>query len=286
MASSASESSTGEALSLRGRAALITGASRARGLGRAIATVLARHGASVAIGYHSQASGARATVAAIEQAGGRAVPLLADLADPDACRQLVAKVVGAFGRLDIVVCNAGTRAVAPFLELTTTDWDRDLAVNLTGVFHVCQAAACAMVRANVEGRIVVVSSCSASLAAPDSASYTAAKGGAQALVRAMAYELAEHRITVNCVAPGPAGPTDLNSDLAGTPARRRATERSIPLGRMASPEDVAEAVRFLVSPPSSFITGVSLGVDGGYTLGKDQTTTAQTAAGSARASRP
>jgi NAD(P)-dependent dehydrogenase (short-subunit alcohol dehydrogenase family) len=253
------------------RRALVTGAARASGLGRAIAVRLAEEGADVVVGYRGERDGANAVVAQIEAAGGRAIAMQADLLDPEECRGLVASAASDLGGLDVFVNNAGANHVAPFLELTAEQWDRDVAINMSAFFHCGQTAAKLMVEQGTGGSIALVSSSSAALVGPQIAQYGAAKAGAETLARYMAYELAPHGINVNAIAPGPAGPTDLNRPFVGDPADRAATERNIPMGRLASPQDVAGAVAFAVSPGNSYVTGTRIAVDGGFTVGKDQT---------------
>lgn len=253
------------------RRVLVTGASRPSGLGRAIAVRLAEDGADIVVGYRGGRDGANAVVAEIEAAGGRGVAVRADLLDPADCRGLIASAVESLQGLDVFVNNAGGTYVAPFLDLTAEQWDHDLALNMSAFFHCGQAAARVMVEQGSGGSIALVSSSSAALAGTLNAQYGAAKAGAETLVRYMAYELAPHGINVNAIAPGPAGPTDLNRSFVGDPADRVATERNIPMGRLASPEDVAGAVAFAVAPANSYVTGTRIAVDGGYTIGKDQT---------------
>jgi glucose 1-dehydrogenase len=258
-------------VTLAGKRALVTGAGRSKGLGRGIALRLARENAAVAISYRSGGAEAEAILDELRAAGVDAVGIEGDVGSRAGCEQVIGRAIAELGGLDVLVNNAGVWSAQPFVDMSAEEWDRDVAVNLTAVFHCSQLAARHMIETATPGRIVVITSSSAQVVTPSSAAYCAAKGGADSLVRAMAYELAPFGITVNAVAPGPAGPTALNEDIAGAPEARAATERSIPLGRMTSPDDVADAVAFLAAPGSAQITGARLSVDGGYSLGKDQT---------------
>jgi NAD(P)-dependent dehydrogenase (short-subunit alcohol dehydrogenase family) len=259
------------ALTLRGRRALVTGAGRAAGLGRAIALRLAGDGAAVAITFRSAGAESQAVLEELRALGVDVVGIEGDVRSRVGCEHVVERAIAELGGLDVLVNNAGVWSAAPFLDMSADEWDRDVAVNLSAVFHCSQLAARHMIERGTPGRIVVITSSSSEVVTPSSAAYCASKGGADTLVRAMAYELAPYAITVNAVAPGPAGPTALNAEIAGPTEARAATERSIPLGRMTSPDDVAGAVAFLAAPDSAQITGARLSVDGGYTLGKDQT---------------
>lgn len=186
------------------------------------------------------------------------------------CERLVDETVSTLGGLDILVNNAGgARSLSEFADLEPKVWDEVLGANLNGVFHCSQLAARRMMQQGRGGSIVVITSSAASIVGPRVSHYCTAKAGADMLARAMAYELAKHRITVNVVAPGPAGPTRSNQDVLKNPRDRNATEGAIPLGHLASPEDVAQAVLYLVSPVSQYVTGARITVDGGYTIGKD-----------------
>jgi NAD(P)-dependent dehydrogenase (short-subunit alcohol dehydrogenase family) len=254
---------------LAGKRALVTGA--ARGLGRAIAVALASEGADVVVGYATNADAAEETAAQIRQIGPRATTVGADIQHREACEHLIGEAVGFLGGLDILVNNAGSLHVVPFLDLRPEEWQQDVGVNLGGVFHCSQLTARQMVAQGGGGAIVVVTSSGAAIVGPQQAQYCAAKAGADMLARAMAYELGPHGITVNVVAPGPAGPTDLNRSFFAAPGSMETTNGHIPLGRIATPDDVANAVVFAVSPPANYMTGARIAVDGGYTLGKDQT---------------
>jgi NAD(P)-dependent dehydrogenase (short-subunit alcohol dehydrogenase family) len=174
----------------------------------------------------------------------------------------VAAVVREFGRLDIVLESAGISHRLNFLDLDPETWDRIIAVNLTGMFHLGQATARQMVKQG-GGSIINVTSQLAEVARPERAAYVASKGGARSLTHAMAVDLAAHGIRVNAIAPGPTL-TGLTRASYTDPEARRATEAVIPLGRLGQPDDVVGAVLFLASDESLWVTGSTVTVDGGY----------------------
>ena len=243
-----------------GKVALVAGAGG--GIGGAGAEALAREGASVFC-TDSDGAAAEATVAGIRAAGGRAAASALDVRDRPAVDAAVAAAVREFGRLDIVLESAGVAHRLDFLEVDAETWDRVIAVNLTGMFHLGQAAARQMVKQGGGGSIINVTSQLAEVARPERAAYVASKGGARSLTQAMAVDLARHGIRVNAIAPGPTltGLTRVNYT---DPEARRATEALIPLGRLGQPDDLAGAVLFLASDESRWVTGSTVTVDGGY----------------------
>jgi glucose 1-dehydrogenase len=252
--------------SLAGRVAIVTGG--ARGIGRGIATRFVRDGAFVLIVDRDIAVAARTAEELMSGAvnDGGADAIEADTTDRSAMEAVVGRVVEETGRLDIFVANAGIGGTAPFLDTSDETWDRILAVNLRGVFVGVQVAARAMRALGNGGRIVVTSSTNAFWMETDLAAYNASKAGVLALTRTAAMELARYDITVNAVGPGLIA-TDLTRSVTDDPANAAVYLRQIPAGRFGTPDDVAGAVAFLVSPDAAWITGHLLVVDGGQTLG-------------------
>jgi len=247
-----------------GKVALVAGAGG--GIGGAGAEALAREGAAVLV-TDIDAAAAEATAGRIRAAGGRAISQGLDARDREAVDAAVAAAAREFGRLDILLECAGISHRGNFLDLDLEVWDRIIAVNLTGIFHLGQAAARQMVRqANGGlggGSIINVTSQLAEVARPERAAYVASKGGGRSLTHAMAVDLAAHAIRVNAIAPGPTL-TGLTRASYTDPEARRATEALIPLERLGQPDDLVGAVLFLASDESRWVTGSTVTVDGGY----------------------
>jgi 3-oxoacyl-[acyl-carrier protein] reductase len=242
---------------LDGRIALITGASR--GIGRACALELAAAGAAIGVNYRSDAAGAAAVVGEIEAAGGRALALAADVADPEAAGALVERCEDELGEIDALVCNAGITRDNLMARISPKDFDDVIATNLGGAFHVCQAAGRRMLRRR-RGSIVTMSSIVGIHGNAGQTNYSASKAGLIGLTKSLAKEIGSRGVRVNCIAPGYIATelTDVLPDDA-----RAALLASTPLGRLGEPEDVARCVRFLVSDAAAFVTGAVLAVDGG-----------------------
>ncbi|MBA2534122.1 MAG: SDR family oxidoreductase [Rubrobacter sp.] len=245
---------------LENKVAVVTGSSS--GIGAAIALAIAGEGAAVVVNYASHPDAAQSVVEEIESSGGRSVAVGADVSDPKEVDALVQKATDAFGRLDIMVNNAGLEHKMPFLETPFEVWQKTIAVNLTGAWLGCQAAAKRMVAQGEGGRIINVSSVHEDLAMPTNAPYCATKGGVRMLMRTLAVELAPHAITANNIAPG-AIETPMDAPLEEHPDQMKQLLSEIPLGRMGKPEEVANLALFLASDDSSYVTGSTLFVDGG-----------------------
>lgn len=245
---------------LEGQIAIVTGSSR--GIGRAIALELARGGADLVINYHRNAAAATAVVDEIEALGVRALAVQADVGTAEGANALAEAALAAFGRIDILVSNAGITRDTLLLRMSPDDWEAVIQTNLTGAFHCAKAVQRAMLKQR-SGRIIHISSVSGIMGNAGQANYSAAKAGLIGLTKALARELGSRNITVNAVAPGYID-TDMTAKL---PEQVVESARAlIPLGRLGQPEDVAHAVAFLASPEAGYITGHVLVVDGGMAM--------------------
>ena len=242
--------------SLTGKIALVTGASK--GVGKGIALELAKAGCDVAVNYHRDEAGARATMDEIVGIGTNAIAVAGDVSQSTDVNKMFQEVLEAFGRLDILVNNAGIQTWKPLLELAEADWDRVLATNLKGNF-LCTQQAARLMQADGGAIINIGSGCN-KWPFRNLVDYTASKGGVEMFTKVAAMELGPHRIRVNCVAPGAIEiertKTELD-DYAGT------WSRLTPLGRIGTPRDIGLAVVFLASEAADFITGQTIWVDGG-----------------------
>jgi 3-oxoacyl-[acyl-carrier protein] reductase len=240
---------------LAGKVALVTGGSR--GIGAAIAKRLAADGASVAVTYSKGADAASSLVKEIERGGGKAIAIQADAADPDAVKAAVEKTVAAFGRLDVLVNNAGTAIPKPFEEATLEEMDRVININIRGVLVATQAALKHMKRG---GRIIMIGSAVGErVAAPGLVPYAATKGAVKMFTQALAREIGSRGITVNNVQPGPID-TELNPATGDWAVPQKAATA---LDRYGQVDEIAAMVAFVAGPESAYITGANLTVDGG-----------------------
>jgi 3-oxoacyl-[acyl-carrier protein] reductase len=242
----------------KGRTALVTGASR--GIGRAIAVALARGGATLALNYAGNDAAAQEALKLVLEAGAPKAKLYKfDVSDPAACNAAVESVIADLGGVDVLVNNAGIAVDQLIMRLKDEDWNRQLQVNLTGTFNLIRAVTRPMMKAR-RGAIVNLTSVVGEMGNAGQAAYAAAKAGQIGLTKSVARELASRNIRVNAVAPGFID-TDMTAALPE--ATKQKLKESIPLARLGSGEDVANAVAFLASDQASYVTGEVLRVNGG-----------------------
>ena len=247
-------------MQLEGKVALVTGGSR--GIGRAIALLLAKRGADVAINFAGNEAAAQATVDEIKALGRKAIMIKADVAVNTACVAMVDQVVQEFGKIDILVNNAGITRDGLLMRMKEEDWDAVLNTNLKSVYNCSKAAVKYMMKARA-GRIVSISSVVGLMGNAGQANYAAAKAGIIGFTMALAKEVASRGITVNSVAPGFVN-TDMTKVLPEKVVEN--LKAAIPLAKLGEPEDIAKAVAFLVSDDAAYITGQTLHVDGGMVM--------------------
>ena len=272
---------------LAGKVAIVTGAGRMRGIGRAIAVRLAEDGADVVVTVlarspedfpeaerHATWRGSASVAEEIRALGRGALAPDLDVTQPDQVQAMVDRTVAEFGRIDILVNNAGLALVSGkknLWEVEDDEWRREIDVNLNGVFHCCKAVARILAEQKEGGSIVNISSLAGRVAQPQYGGYTPAKFAVVGLTQALALELAPHGVNVNCIAPGSTD-TDMMDDTfrrtgerLGVPfeAVKGAVRNFIPLGRQGEPREIASAVAYLCSPAAAYITGQTISVDGG-----------------------
>ena len=241
---------------------LVTGSSR--GIGREIAMAMAREGADVIINYSRSKDAATEAVKEIEKLGRRALAVQASVAERSQVEQLIGSAVEKFGRLDVLVNNAGGFPIKPFAAVTDEEWDEVMRLDLKSVF-LCSQAALASMRGQRSGAIINIASVSGLVGAVSMVPYSAAKGGVIAFSKALAREVAPIGITVNAIAPGIIE-TDTALNVFPETALKAYTTYQVPLGRLGRPEDVVGLTVFLASDESGYITGQVYAVDGGYTM--------------------
>ena len=245
-------------MALNDKISIVTGSGR--GIGRAIALRFASEGAAVVIADADEPNAAL-VAAEIEHRGGRALHLEVDVGNPRQVKEMVEAASGRFGRIDVLVNNAGIGLTRLFLNTTMTEWDQVLRVNLTGVF-LCSQAVAKIMQGQGSGTIINIASLSGQRGGTGRAAYGASKAGVTALTKVLSVELASYGITVNEIAPGPVD-TEMTS-VTHDQATRRAYHDLIPMRRYATPEEIAAAAVFLASPEARFINGHTLNVDGGF----------------------
>ena len=239
-----------------GKVALVTGASR--GIGRAIALALGARGATVIVTARSAEAAGR-TADEIVTGGGSARPLVLDIADDRSVDAAMADLLREHATIPLLVNNAGITRDSLLMRMKKEDWDRVIDTNLTGIYRICRSLVPSMVKARY-GRIVNVTSVVARSGNPGQANYAAAKAGTEGFTRSLAHELASRNITVNCVAPGFID-TDMTRKL--TDAQRTSLLEQVPLRRLGTPDDVAAGVTYLLSDQASYVTGITLDINGG-----------------------
>ena len=247
-------------MDLKGRVAIITGASR--GIGRATAISLARAGAAVIVNFSQNETAAEEVKKNIEDFGGSAVTVRADVTDYSQCEALVQSAIDHFNRIDILINNAGITRDNLLIRLKTEEWQEVINTNLTGVYNCCRAALRPLLKQKSGGRIINVASVAGIYGNSGQSNYAAAKGGVIAFTRTLAKELGSRNITVNAVAPGFIE-TEM-TDVLGDQVKAQALSR-IALGRFGRPEDVAEVILFLALS-AGYVTGQVIAVDGSLSM--------------------
>ena len=245
---------------LENKGSVVTGGSR--GIGRAVAEALAAEGATVAVIYAGNIKAAEDTVRTIEEAGGKAFAVQCDVADEAAVTDMVKMVHEKLGTIDVFVNNAGITRDGLLMRMKREDWDAVLSTNLTGVYN-CTKAVTKIMMKQRSGSIINMTSVVGETGNAGQANYAAAKAGVIGFTKSVAKELASRNIRVNAVAPGCID-TDMTAVLSD--AVKEEMIKSIPLGRTAAPEEVAQAVVFLASQKAGYITGQTLNVDGGMVM--------------------
>jgi NAD(P)-dependent dehydrogenase (short-subunit alcohol dehydrogenase family) len=251
-----------ENMRLKDKVAIVTGGGR--GMGAAYCLGMAREGAKVIVNYVSNCEAAERVVTSIVKAGGEAIPFQADVGIKADVQKMVDFTVKKYGKLDIMVSNAGIVYKAPLLEQTEEVIERVFHTNVKGNIYCTQVAAEQMIRQK-RGRIILCASIVAVMGEPFLSVYTASKGAILAYTRAAALELAPYQITVNCVLPGTTK-TDMSREVLEDPVIQKALIEPVPLGRLGTPEDLVGIVLYLASDESDWTTGQSFIVDGGHTM--------------------
>ena len=247
---------------LEGKVAIVTGSNR--GIGRGIAICLAKEGCKVVVNSHKKDKSEDEVVQEIKKIGSDAIFVVADVSKENDVKNLVKKTVEKFGKLDIMVNNAGILVSGTVTTLTEKDWDRQMDVNLKGVFFGTKYSIEQILKQGKGGRIINISSIAGLVGFPGISAYCASKGGVTELTREVALDCAKDGITVNAIDPGVIV-TDMTKGMLDDPATKKMLLENTPVGRCGQPEDIGNAAVFLALDESSFITGHNLVVDGGWT---------------------
>lgn len=248
---------------LQNKVSLVTGAGQ--GIGKAIALAFASEGSRVVVNDINPDT-AHATAQEIITMGGKSLAIRADVSKKDEVSSMLRELLTNFGRIDILVNNAGIQTETPFLDLSEEEWDRVIDVNLKGAFLCGQLVAREMVK-HRGGKIINISSVHQFLPRSNIAHYAASKGGMMMLTKVMAIELAKYKINVTCIAPG-AVATAMNEDVLNSPQKLTELNSEIPWGRIAEPREIAQCAVYLASDDASYITGSTIYIDGGFSLGQ------------------
>ena len=254
--------SQNDELGLSGRVALVTGGSR--GIGRAVVGLFAECGAHVAVNYVRDEAAAATTVNMAQAREVKALAIQADVSQLAQAERLLQQTVEHFGRLDFLICNAGIWEGAPVEEISEELWNKTLEINLKGTWSVCRAAVPLMKQQRF-GRIVIVSSTAGQRGEANVSNYAASKGAQISFAKSLASELGRFGINVNCVAPGWVE-TEMTTDALADAVTHDSIKKNIPLGRVATPEEIAGPIVFLCSTWANHITGEVLNVNGGSVL--------------------
>jgi 3-oxoacyl-[acyl-carrier protein] reductase len=245
--------------SLDGKVAIVTGS--ARNIGRATALALAADGAAIVVNAVHDQDAADRVVGEITDAGGKAISFLCDVTDPKAVKKMDAAAIEAFGSVDILICNASSRGLKAFTEMTYKEWRRVIDISLDGSFFLAQSAVLHMIEKGW-GRIVTLGGISWHIGTPGRVHNLVAKSGLVGFTRGLAMEMAEHNITVNCVSPG-----FIDTERPASAGVRPPLKVQPPVARMGTTDEIAAMVRFLCQPEAAYITGQTIHVNGGMYLG-------------------
>jgi NAD(P)-dependent dehydrogenase (short-subunit alcohol dehydrogenase family) len=246
---------------LTGQTAVITGGSK--GLGLEMAATLAEAGADLLIGARTESEIRQAASELAAQTGRRVIGSTVDVTQSASCQAFVDLAMAEFGRIDILLNNAGVNIREPITQITDEHWRTVQSVNVDGVLYMCRAVVPHMVAAGY-GRIINIGSALSLVGLADRVSYTSSKGAVMQLTRTLALELAQSGVTANCICPGPFK-TDINTPLIGTPQGNAFIEKNIPMNRWADMREIRPPVLFLASPAAGYVTGTAVSVDGGWT---------------------